>query len=53
METSKAHDVTVVNRGTYSMKELGVKQITGDRENASLWQSVTENYDVLVDFLWL
>lgn len=50
MEAAKAHDVTVVNRGTYSMKELGVTQITGDRENASLWQSVTEDYDVLVDF---
>jgi len=50
MEASKKHEVTVVNRGTYSMESLGVTQITGDRKNSSLWQSVIEDYDVLVDF---
>lgn len=50
MEAAKEHDITVVNRGTYSMESLGVSQITGDRGDASLWQSVTEDYDVLVDF---
>lgn len=50
MEAIKEHEITVVNRGTYSMESLGVTQITGDRGDASLWQSVTEDYDVLVDF---
>lgn len=50
METAKEHDITVVNRGTYSMESLGVTQVTGDRRDASLWQSVTTDYDVLVDF---
>lgn len=50
MEASKEHEVTVVNRGTYSMESFGVSQITGNREDIGLWQSVTEDYDVLVDF---
>lgn len=50
MEALKKHEVTVVNRGTYSMESLGVTQITGDRGDASLWQSITEDYDVVVDF---
>ena len=50
MEAAKEHEVTVVNRGTYSMGDFGVTQITGDRRDAGLWQSVTEDYDVLVDF---
>lgn len=50
MEAAKEHDITVVNRGTYSMEDFGVAQITGDRSDAFLWQSVTEDYDVLVDF---
>ncbi|MDE6435529.1 MAG: NAD-dependent epimerase/dehydratase family protein [Lachnospiraceae bacterium] len=50
MEAVKEHEVTVVNRGTYSLESLGVTQLTGDRKDADLWQSVTEDYDVLVDF---
>lgn len=50
MEAAKEHDVTVVNRGTYSMESFGVTQVTGDRGDASLWQAVTTDYDVLVDF---
>lgn len=50
MEAVKEHEVTVVNRGTYSMEKMGVTQITGDRGDSGLWQSVTEDYDVLVDF---
>lgn len=50
MEAAKEHDITVVNRGTYSMEGFGVTQVTGDRGDASLWQSVTTDYDVLVDF---
>lgn len=50
MEAAKKHGVTVVNRGTYSMESFGVTQVTGNRGDASLWQAVTTDYDVLVDF---
>lgn len=50
MRTAAAHDITVVNRGTYSMEELGAKQIKGDRHDPALWQSIREDYDVTVDF---
>lgn len=50
MESSKEHDITVINRGTYSMEQFGVKQIQGDRREASLWEQVTEDFDCIVDF---
>lgn len=50
MLAAKEHDVTVVNRGTYSMAELGAKQMTGDRRDAALWRACKEDYDVIVDF---
>lgn len=50
MLTAGEHDVTVVNRGTYSMEELGAKQIRGDRHDPSLWENIKGDYDVAVDF---
>lgn len=50
MQTGKEYDITVVNRGTYSMEAFGVKQVTGDRRDEATWKSCAENYDVLVDF---
>lgn len=50
MEAAKEHTVTVVNRGTYSMEDFGVTQITGDRKDTNLWKSISSDYDVLVDF---
>lgn len=50
MEASKEHEVTVLNRGTYSMEEWGAKQIRGDRKDEALWRSCGEDYDVIVDF---
>lgn len=50
IQAAKSHDITVVNRGTYSVEELGVHQIKGDRRNSSIWQENTEEYDVIVDF---
>ncbi len=50
MQAAKEHDITVVNRGTYSMAALGVRQITGDRREKELWQGCQEEYDVIVDF---
>lgn len=47
---AKEHDVTVINRGTYSMEALGVKQIRGDRKDERLWKGIREDYDVIVDF---
>lgn len=50
MVTAGTYDITVVNRGTYSMEALGVRQIKGDRHDPALWQGIREDYDVAVDF---
>lgn len=50
MLAAKEHDITVVNRGTYSMEEFGVKQIKGDRHDKALWRQCSESYDAIVDF---
>lgn len=50
MEAAKEHEITVVNRGTYSMEEFGAKQLTGDRRDQALWLNLEEDYEVIVDF---
>lgn len=50
MLTADMHDITVVNRGTYSVEALGARQIRGDRHDPALWQNIGEDYDVAVDF---
>ena len=50
MQAAGKYDMTVVNRGTYSMEEFGVRQIRGDRKDADLWKGITEDYDAIVDF---
>lgn len=50
MLAAKEHDITVVNRGTYSMEQFGVRQIKGDRHDAFLWRQCNEDYDAVVDF---
>lgn len=50
MLSAAEHDVTVVNRGTYSMESFGAKQIAGDRHDPLLWQGINEDFDVAVDF---
>lgn len=50
MEAAKEHSVTVLNRGTYSMKEFGVKEITGDRHDRNTLAQCMEDYDAVVDF---
>ena len=50
MLTAKEHDVTVVNRGTYSVEALGAGHIKGDRHDPALWQGIEEDFDVAVDF---
>lgn len=50
MLASKEHDVTVINRGTYSLRELGVRELRGDRKDENLWKGIREDFDVIVDF---
>lgn len=50
MQAAKEHDITVINRGTYSMEAFGVRQIRGDRKEEALWRSIGEDYDAIVDF---
>lgn len=48
---SKEHELTLLNRGTYSMLRYGVKEYKADRRDESDLQSIPlENYDVVVDF---
>lgn len=48
MEAAKEHEITVWNRGTYSMKEFGVRQIKADRHERTA--VCIEDYDAVVDF---
>lgn len=48
---SKEHELTLVNRGTYSMMRYGVKEYKADRRDVKALQSIPkEHYDVVVDF---
>ncbi len=44
------HEITVVNRGTYSMEELGAAQVRGDRRDPAVWRGLPGEYEVVVDF---
>nr|WP_296460562.1 NAD-dependent epimerase/dehydratase family protein [uncultured Acetatifactor sp.] len=50
MLAAKEHNVTVVNRGTCSVAELGAKQIKGDRKEEGVWKSIEDDCDCVVDF---
>ncbi|MBD5460397.1 MAG: NAD-dependent epimerase/dehydratase family protein [Lachnospiraceae bacterium] len=50
MQAAGIHDITVLNRGTYSMAALGAAEIKGDRRDKPLWKSLREDFDVVVDF---
>lgn len=50
MQAVKEHEITVVNRGTWSLESLGVKQVKGDRRNGALWSRIDEDIDVIIDF---
>ena len=47
---SPKHKLTLLNRGTYSMKELGVNEIKGDRHDKNILKTITDDYDCIVDF---
>ena len=44
MQLPKGHEVTVLNRGTYSMEEFGVTQVTGDRNDKNVLRTLTGDY---------
>lgn len=46
----KDYNITVLNRGTYSMEEFGVSQVRGDRHDADIMRKCTGDYDAVVDF---
>lgn len=48
MEAVKEHQVTVWNRGTYSMEEFGVRQIRADRHERTA--VCDEDFDAVIDF---
>lgn len=50
MQEAQRQEITLVNRGTYSMEDMGVTQIRGDRRDPVLWRELSGEYDVVVDF---
>lgn len=50
MEAAGEHTLTLLNRGTYSMKDFGVREIRSDRHDADAFAQCTENYDAVIDF---
>lgn len=53
MEAAREHsdwDITLLNRGTYSMEEFGVTQVTGDRHDADALGKCKGDYDAVIDF---
>lgn len=53
MSAVKEHELTLFNRGTYSMEEYGVRQIKGDRQKEEDLQKIKESglsFDAVVDF---
>ena len=51
MLASKEHELTLINRGTYSMSQFGVTEYKLDRNDIeALKQLPKEDYDVVVDF---
>ena len=51
IESSKENELTLVNRGTHSMKEFGLREFKVDRNDEfALKELPKENYDAVVDF---
>lgn len=53
MLAAKENELTLLNRGTYSMAECGVIQLTGDRHDIEVLRQLKEcgtEFDVVVDF---
>lgn len=50
MYASQKHDLTLLNRGRYSLKELGVKEYHFDRHDIDKLKQINEDFDAVVDF---
>jgi nucleoside-diphosphate-sugar epimerase len=53
MLAAKEYELTLFNRGTYSMQEYGVSRITGDRHDPAALKQLKEcgcRFDAVVDF---
>lgn len=53
MLAAKKHEITVLNRGTYSMEDFGVKQMKGDRHDEKVLgqlAALESGFDAVVDF---
>lgn len=50
MLASEKHDLYLLNRGTYSMKEFGVFEYKMDRHDEKAYEKIDENFDCIVDF---
>ncbi|MBQ2639317.1 MAG: NAD-dependent epimerase/dehydratase family protein [Bacilli bacterium] len=50
MVASSKYELTLLNRGTYSMKEFGVNEIKGDRHDKDILKKIEGDYDCIVDF---
>lgn len=53
MLAAKNHEITILNRGTYSMESFGVKQIKGDRRDEKVLEQLAAlemEFDTVVDF---
>lgn len=53
MLAAKKHEITVLNRGTYSMEDFGVRQIKGDRHDEKVLDQLAAlktEFDAVVDF---
>lgn len=51
MQTYKDFELTLVNRGNYSMTSLGVKEYHFDRHDILSWNQLpSDSYDAVVDF---
>lgn len=44
------YELTLVNRGHYSMQDYHVEEYHFDRHQKDQWQNLDEHYDVIVDF---
>lgn len=50
MNLARKHQLTLVNRGTYSMKQYGVKEYHFDRHDEKSWKNLPyQDYDVVID----
>lgn len=53
MLAAKKHEITVLNRGTYSMEDFGVRQIKGERRDKKVLEQLAAletAFDAVVDF---